>query len=63
MFNHSKEGYRVCKGDRIAQLICELCTYPEIQECEQLDETERGGSGMGSTGRTSIVNGVVATVC
>ena len=50
LFNHSKEGYRVCKGDRIAQLLCEKIEYAEIEECKTLDETKRGRSGFGSTG-------------
>ena len=51
MFNLSKEGYRICKGDRIAQLICENITYAQIEECESLEKTERGSSGIGSTGK------------
>lgn len=38
------------RGDRVAQLICEKIAYPELQEAEKLDETERGASGFGSTG-------------
>lgn len=32
LFNHSDEEFKVNKGDRIAQLICEQILYPEIQE-------------------------------
>ena len=32
MFNHSQEAFEVKKGDRIAQLICEKITYPELEE-------------------------------
>jgi dUTP pyrophosphatase len=34
MFNHSQNVFKVSKGDRVAQLICELILYPEIEEAE-----------------------------
>jgi len=37
-------------GDRVAQLILEQIMTPEVVECEDLDETERGAGGFGSTG-------------
>ncbi|KAI2653294.1 Deoxyuridine 5'-triphosphate nucleotidohydrolase, mitochondrial [Labeo rohita] len=40
----------VKKGDRIAQLICERICYPQLQELQTLDDTERGAGGFGSTG-------------
>ncbi|XP_048024466.1 deoxyuridine 5'-triphosphate nucleotidohydrolase, mitochondrial isoform X2 [Chanodichthys erythropterus] len=50
LFNFNKEPFEVKKGDRIAQLICERICYPELQELQTLDETERGAGGFGSTG-------------
>ncbi|OQR69581.1 deoxyuridine 5'-triphosphate nucleotidohydrolase [Tropilaelaps mercedesae] len=50
LFNFGEEDFKVEKGDRIAQLICERIYYPEIEECKSLDETERGTDGFGSTG-------------
>uniref|UniRef100_A0A673GMV7 Deoxyuridine 5'-triphosphate nucleotidohydrolase n=1 Tax=Sinocyclocheilus rhinocerous TaxID=307959 RepID=A0A673GMV7_9TELE len=50
LFNFNKEPFEVKKGDRIAQLICERIYYPELQELQTLDETERGAGGFGSTG-------------
>nr|XP_046201498.1 deoxyuridine 5'-triphosphate nucleotidohydrolase-like isoform X2 [Oncorhynchus gorbuscha] len=44
------EDYRVKKGDRVAQLVCERICYPDLQELKTLDETERGAGGFGSTG-------------
>ena len=35
---------------RVAQLICEKITYPEIEEVESLEATQRGEGGFGSTG-------------
>ncbi|XP_058851112.1 deoxyuridine 5'-triphosphate nucleotidohydrolase [Acipenser ruthenus] len=50
LFNFNKDSFEVKKGDRVAQLICEKICYPELQERETLDETERGAGGFGSTG-------------
>ncbi|NXH31085.1 DUT protein, partial [Myiagra hebetior] len=51
LFNFGKETFQVKKGDRIAQLICERIYYPELEEVEALDDTERGEGGFGSTGK------------
>ncbi|NWH93323.1 DUT protein, partial [Aegithalos caudatus] len=50
LFNFGKKAFEVKKGDRIAQLICERIYYPELEEVEALDDTERGEGGFGSTG-------------
>ncbi|CAK9827607.1 Deoxyuridine 5'-triphosphate nucleotidohydrolase [Anthophora retusa] len=50
LFNHSNEDLKISAGDRVAQLICEKITYPELQEVNSLDITERGEGGFGSTG-------------
>ncbi|XP_023669928.2 deoxyuridine 5'-triphosphate nucleotidohydrolase, mitochondrial isoform X1 [Paramormyrops kingsleyae] len=52
LFNFSKETFQVRKGERIAQLICERICHPDLEQCEALDETERGADGFGSTGRS-----------
>ncbi|XP_037691334.1 deoxyuridine 5'-triphosphate nucleotidohydrolase, mitochondrial isoform X1 [Choloepus didactylus] len=51
LFNFGTEKFEVKKGDRIAQLICERIFYPEIEEVQVLDVTERGSGGFGSTGK------------
>ncbi|KAM7155606.1 deoxyuridine 5'-triphosphate nucleotidohydrolase, mitochondrial isoform 1-T1 [Molossus nigricans] len=51
LFNFGKEKFEVKKGDRIAQLICERIFYPEIEEVQALDNTDRGSGGFGSTGK------------
>lgn len=51
LFNHSNEPFKVSPGDRIAQLICEKIIYPELQEVNNLDNTDRGDGGFGSTGK------------
>jgi dUTP pyrophosphatase len=50
LFNHSKTPFYVNRGLRVAQLICEKICYPEIIEVEEIDDTERGDGGFGSTG-------------
>ena len=42
--------FTVKKGDKIAQLICEKIMYPALLEVEELDKTQRGEKGFGSTG-------------
>ncbi|KAJ7994814.1 hypothetical protein DPEC_G00253370 [Dallia pectoralis] len=51
LFNFGNETFDVKKGDRVAQLVCERICYPDLQELETLDETERGSGGFGSTGK------------
>lgn len=51
LFNHHKDcDFVVNPGDRIAQLVLECIQTPEVMECDDLDETERGGDGFGSSG-------------
>ncbi|CAD7974544.1 unnamed protein product [Amoebophrya sp. A120] len=51
LFNHAQEPLKVEKGDRVAQLILEkYLTVDGVRECEDLDETDRGAGGFGSTG-------------
>lgn len=40
----------IAKGDKIAQLVVQQVTYVELVEAENLDETERGENGFGSSG-------------
>jgi dUTP pyrophosphatase len=43
--------FEVAPGDRIAQLVLVRIESPPLEEAEELDETGRGHSGFGSTGR------------
>lgn len=43
-------GYRVERGDRIAQLIIQRVASPEIIEVDELGDTQRGEGGFGSSG-------------
>jgi len=50
--NLEDQPYRVEKGDRIAQLIIEKVDNWVLQEVTQLEETERGDQGFGSSDTT-----------
>ena len=46
----SREPYTIQPGDRIAQLAVVPVVQAELVPVEDLDETERGAGGLGSTG-------------
>ena len=48
--NFGTEAFSVRKGDKVAQLVIEPVTQPEIVETDVVDETDRGAGGFGSTG-------------
>lgn len=50
LHNISKQVFVVEHGMRIAQMVITPVLFPEILEVNQLDETERGTSGFGSSG-------------
>ena len=50
LHNHGSTALEVKPGDRIAQLIVERIAMVDIEEVENLDATERGDKGFGSTG-------------
>jgi dUTP pyrophosphatase len=50
LYNTSDEPFQVSIGDRIAQLILEKIETPLVNVVEELDETDRGEGGFGSTG-------------
>ena len=49
--NDSAVPQTIRHGDRIAQMIVMPCLPVEFCEVDNLDETERGEGGFGSTGR------------
>jgi dUTP pyrophosphatase len=51
LINNSGGDYFILKGHKIAQLILERCSNANIEFVESLDETSRGESGFGSTGK------------
>ncbi|XLQ19794.1 MAG: dUTP diphosphatase [Candidatus Moraniibacteriota bacterium] len=48
--NLSKKDYKINKGDKIAQMLIQRVECPIIEEVDELDETQRGDGGFGSTG-------------
>ncbi|MFM1976200.1 MAG: hypothetical protein RL145_1046 [Pseudomonadota bacterium] len=51
LINHGWEGFRIHRGDRIAQMVIAPITQIGWMEFEELDETARGTGGFGSTGK------------
>jgi len=51
LVNLSGESYTVQPGDRIAQLMVVPVIQPTLSFVDELDETDRGCGGFGSTGR------------
>ena len=52
LYNHSDTDYVFQKGDKITQLVILPCaTGALLEQVESFDETERGDSGFGSTGK------------
>lgn len=51
LFNFSDTDFFITKGDKIAQLICEVILLPDVVESKSLDDTDRGDKGFGSTGK------------
>ena len=50
LINLGDEDFTVQNGDRMAQLVVAPVTQGIFVRAEQLDETERGAGGFGSTG-------------
>jgi dUTP pyrophosphatase len=50
LMNHGPHTYDVKAGDRIAQIVIAPVVQVQFEEATELDETERGADGFGSTG-------------
>jgi dUTP pyrophosphatase len=50
LVNLGEEPFEVEPGARVAQLVVEAIALPRAAWAEELDETERGAGGFGSTG-------------
>ncbi|MDY4607049.1 dUTP diphosphatase [Clostridium tertium] len=51
LINHGRETFIVEKGMKIAQMVVKPVWYVEVNEVEELSETERAEGGFGSTGK------------
>jgi dUTP pyrophosphatase len=52
MYNSNDLPFEIHKGDRVAQGIMERITRPILAQVSELDQTERGSGGFGSTGNS-----------
>jgi dUTP pyrophosphatase len=50
LINHGSEPFEVRRGDRVAQLVLAPVTRGAWLPVDELDETQRGEGGFGSTG-------------
>lgn len=51
LYNLGFEPYRVNAGDRIAQMIIQPYVQVDLEEVDELTESDRGAAGFGSSGR------------
>jgi dUTP pyrophosphatase len=51
LFNHTAEDYTFKAGEKIAQLVIHPIITPKPVVVDELEDTERGTGGFGSTGR------------
>ena len=50
LINHGKKPYLINKGERVCQLVVVPFATCELEIVDELDETDRGEGGFGSTG-------------
>lgn len=51
LYNHTDKDYIVRRGDKISQLVILPILTPQLELVNELESTERGDGGFGSTGR------------
>lgn len=51
LYNHTSSPYTVRCGDKISQLVIVPVVIPPVTVVDELEDTERGDNGFGSTGR------------
>lgn len=51
LYNHTENAYMVEAGDKISQLVVLPCYYVDLELVDDLDESDRGENGFGSSGR------------
>lgn len=51
LINHGQKDFEIHDGDRIAQLIIQDIDLSGLVEVSELDDTDRGAGGFGSSGR------------
>lgn len=51
LYNHSYSPYKIEQFDKITQLVILPCEYVQFDLVDDLEDSERGGAGFGSTGK------------
>ena len=51
LYNHSNRDYLVSPGDKIAQFVVYKLHKPGMEETTEVEQTERGAKGFGSSGK------------
>ena len=51
LYNHGSDGYAFREGEKITQLVILPCLTPEIELVDEMEITDRGDNGFGSSGR------------
>ena len=51
VINQKRESYTIEPGERIAQMVVMPVSMMPVEEVSELDETDRGAGGFGSTGK------------
>jgi dUTP pyrophosphatase len=51
VINQKRESYTIEPGERIAQMVIMPVSMMPVEEVSELDETDRGAGGFGSTGK------------
>lgn len=52
LINHGQAEFHIARGDRIAQIVIAPVTRADWYEVPELDDTQRGSGGFGSSGRS-----------
>ena len=51
LYNHGNESYSIKRGDKISQLVVFPVAYECVEIVDNLDDSERGTNGFGSSGK------------
>ena len=51
LINHGEATFRAQRGERVVQLVVQPVDLPEIVLVDDLNDSDRGEGGFGSTGR------------
>lgn len=51
LFNHTNKDYHFKAGEKIAQIVIQPFIKPDLELVDELEDTDRGIGGFGSTGR------------